>query len=452
MLPTFTRMICHTVFLALLCAGTTAAWDRGTAAYEDGPGAVIQPLMPDSTHVLPPENDGPTLRLKISNTRREVVRGALLYVGVTDFTGRGVQDFERRLDLPSGADIEIDLKVDSLAGLQGFYDVRALLFNRGREYGGHEFTFGYDVDRIDTPPYREPDFDSFWQATGDTLNSLPLEQTVERDSVLSSPEVDVFRISYRSLHGVRVHGWYTTPRRGSGPYAAILVLPGYSSGRVSPPTGISNRGWAALAIQVRGYGVDQESYPEENSRYMTLGIESPETYVFREIVCHCLRGLDFLAGRPEVDSERLGVIGGSQGGGLALLTAGLDRRVRVVSAGVPFLTNFPLSLGMTGAPYREIVRYIRDNPERRESALRTVSYVDALNFVERIQAPTLISVGLFDRTCPAPSIYGAFLRLGAERKEIRLYPYLDHFEVHSRHADAERQWLLEHLSPLRTGP
>ena len=35
----------------------------------------------------------------------------------------------------------------------------------------------------------------------------------------------------------------------------------------------------------------------------------------------CIRGVDFLASRPEVDAARLAVTGGSQGGGLAFATA-----------------------------------------------------------------------------------------------------------------------------------
>jgi len=78
--------------------------------------------------------------------------------------------------------------------------------------------------------------------------------------------------------------------------------------------------------------------------------------------------------------------------------------------------------------------------------MHTLAYVDVLNVAGRITAPVLVSAGLFDRTCPAPSIYGMFLRLASKDKTIRLYPYLDHLEVQGSHSDFEHDWLVRHLS------
>ena len=70
----------------------------------------------------------------------------------------------------------------------------------------------------------------------------------------------------------------------------------------------------------------------QGQEYITQGIESPETYIFRDIVCHCLRALDVLAAQPEVEPEKLIVGGMSQGGGLALVTAALaSDRVQLCS-------------------------------------------------------------------------------------------------------------------------
>ncbi len=440
------RLLCLLLLAACVSPGPVPAWDRGTVAYEGPPGVSISPVIVDSMHLLKSSAAGVTLRLNVRNELDRPLAGALLYAGITDFQGRGRQDFTVRLDIPAGESRELSLAADSLRGCPGFYDVRVLAFDHGRELGGTEFTFGLDVDAIDTPPYPPADFDAFWDATRDSLSAIPLEAEVRKEDSLCSADAQVFRVSYLSLHGVRVHGWLTLPARGKGPFPAFLILPGYSGGHISPQSELAAEGWASLAIQVRGYEVDRKDYPPDNSRYMTIGIDSPETYIYREIICHCLRGLDLLASRPEVDMKRLGVRGGSQGGGLSLLTAGLDRRVCLVSAGVPFLTDFPLSMTMTGSPYREVVDYIRQHRERREAVMHTLAYVDVLNVAGRITAPVLVSAGLFDRTCPAPSIYGMFLRLASKDKTIRLYPYLDHLEVQGSHSDFEHDWLVRHLS------
>ena len=425
------------------------AWDRGTAAYDKPTGVTVEPLMPhDSTHLLPQCTGGPELALSIRNIRPEPIQGAFLYLGITDFTGRGIQDFDRRIDLPANSETILRLKADFLEHKPDFYDVRALLFDSGRELAYKEFSFGYDATHLPVEPSRPADFQSFWKAALDSLKEVPLSATVLRDTVQSGAMCDVYRVSYQSLHRVRVHGWFTVPRWKAGPYAALLFFPGYSSGRILARTDYSKLGYATLSIQVRGYGVDQESYPEDNSRYMTIGIESPQTYIYREIVCHCLRAVDFAAQRPEVDRRRIGTVGGSQGGGLALLVAGLDPRIKVASANVPFLTDFPRSLTMTGNPYRDVLRYIESNPEKREKVMRTVSYFDVLNLAQEIKTPVIVSTGLFDRTCPAPSIYGMFLCLAAREKKIMIYPYLDHLEVQQYFSRAEKDWIMEHLPPL----
>ena len=422
------------------------AWDRSTVAYEGVYSAVIEPVMPEEkTHLIGRTPGGPMLRLSIKSSLSNAVNGAFLYAGITDFTGRGMEDFTQNADLRPGEEKLVEFKAKALTDRPGFYDVRVLLFDHGRELAKKEFSFGYDVENLPVRGYRPNDFDRFWKATLDSLAEVALSPTVQKDTLLSSDMFDVLRVSFASLHNVRVHGWYTVPRWKPGPHAALAIYPGYSSGRVSPATALSREGYATLAIQVRGYGVDQESYPEDNRRYMTIGVESPETYVYREIICHCLRAIDFLTARPEVDPERIGAVGGSQGGGLSLLVAGLDRRLRMAAANVPFLTDFPRSMTMTGNPYRELVRYIESRPESRERVMHTLSYFDVLNLAEKITAPAIISIGLFDRTCPAPAIYGLYLKLASSDKRVEIYPYLDHHEVNKEFGPVQSRWIKNHL-------
>ena len=423
-------------------------WDRNTVAYS-GAGVGIEPVLPDEhTHLIPEQAGGPELVLRLTGGSGDKIAGAFLYVGITDYAGRGRGDFTRRLDFQPGTEAREKFRLDFLDGQPGFYDIRALLFDHGRELGRKEFTFGYAVDKLPLEAGPPQDFDRFWQDTRDSLSRIPLDPRAQMDSTRSSAEVKVYRVSFASLHGARIHGWLAVPRRQEGPHAALLLFPGYSTGKISPNLEYPELGYVTLSIQVRGYGVDQESYPEDNRQYMTLGVENPETYIYREIVCHCLRAVDFLAARPEVDSGRLGAVGGSQGGGLSILTAGLDQRIKVVVASAPFLTGFPLAMTMTGAPYRDLVRYLELHPECRERVLRTVSFFDSANLAGRITVPVILAIGLADRTCPAPAIYRMYLGLGAKTKKVEIFPGLDHLEIWKEFAPLARQWLLEHLPPV----
>ncbi len=436
--------------LGLLCLNICplSAWDRGTVAY-GAKLAELSPVLADSvSHLLTSAEHGPRLGLRIVNRMDRRVKNAFLYVGVTNFNGSGVLDFKLSLNLPAAADTVVYIDAPQLAKAPGFYDVRALLFDSGREMGKLEFSFGHDVRQLDHGYAPPADFDSFWSATLDSLAAVPVELEMALDSRRMSDEAEVYRISFTSLHGVRVHGWLTLPVGRDKPVAGLALFPGYSSGRISPAVDYSRRGYATVSIQVRGYGIDQENYPEDNGNYMTIGCERPETYIYREIVCHCLRAARILGQRPEVDSTRIGVVGGSQGGGLSLLVAGLNQDIAAVVANVPFLTDFERSIPMTGAPFRDLLRYIDKNPGSREAVMSTVRYFDTVSLAARIKAPVIVSAGLFDRTCPAPSIYRMFLALGSRDKQVAIYPWLDHGEVGKPFMPVARQWLERRLPPV----
>ncbi len=448
-------LLTQRLFFILACLlslqiGEISAWDRGTVAYGVQL-AELSPVLTDSvSHLLPGGKHGPRLGVRIANKLERRVENAFLYVGLTDFDGRGVADYRLQFNLPAALDTVIYIDAGELAGAPGFYDLRALLFDSGREMGKLEFSFGYDVEHLDHDYAPPPGFDSFWRATLDSLAAVApeLELELAPDSQDSSAQAEVYRISFTSLHGVRVHGWLTLPVGAKKPVAGLAFFPGYSTGQIRPAVDYSLLGYATISIQVRGYGMDQESYPEDNRNYMTIDCERPETYIYREIVAHCLRAVQLLGQRAEVDPERIGVIGGSQGGGLSLLVAGLNPDVAAVVANVPFLTDFGRSMPMTGAPLRDLVRYIENNPGSREAVMNTVRYFDTVSLAGRIEAPVIISAGLFDRTCPAPSIYRMFLALGSADKRIEIYPWLDHPEVERPFMPVARRWLAAQLPPV----
>lgn len=277
-------------------------------------------------------------------------------------------------------------------------------------------------------PGRPKDFDEFWGNTKRELAAVPLDAKLTPDPEHTDAEAACFKAEYASLRGIVVHARYCRPAR-DGKFPAVLIVPWYSKGAIPPPNSLAKRGVAALEFQARGYEVDQSSYPLENSWYILNGIETPESYVYREIVAHALRGVDFLAVRPEVDASRLAVMGASQGGGVSLLVAGLDPRIKAVSADFPFLTDWPLSLSAPHSPYADARRYVEEHPDRRDAVLRTVSYYDTLDVADRIRVPVLVQIGLADKTCPPAGIRTMFERIPGKRKTLKEYSGADHTDL-----------------------
>lgn len=274
-------------------------------------------------------------------------------------------------------------------------------------------------------PSRPKDFDAFWASARRELAAVPLDARLTPDPEHTDADTACFKASYASLHGITIHARYCRPAR-AGKFPAVLIVPWYSKGAIPPPLSLAKRGIAALEFQARGYEVDQSSYPLDNSWYILRGLETPETYIYREIVSHALRGVDFLVLRPEVDASRLAVMGASQGGGVSLLVAGLDHRVAAVSADFPFLTDWPDSLGAPNSPFADVRNYIAEHPDRRAAVMRTVSYYDTLDVADRVRIPVLVQAGLKDRTCPEHGVKTMFDALKSRHKKLVEYPDADH--------------------------
>jgi cephalosporin-C deacetylase len=169
-----------------------------------------------------------------------------------------------------------------------------------------------------------------------------------------------------------------------------------------------------LTVDVRGQrggASDNAVYPgPRTAGYMTAGIEDPNTYYYRHVFLDAVRAVDVLAGREEVDPNRLAVYGLSQGGALALATAALEPRVALCMSEVPFLCDFARAVSICGTnPYQEIAQYCRPLLEEQ---------------VNRIFR-TLISVGLCDTICPPSGIFGVYNHLTCD-KRIEIYPYMGH--------------------------
>ena len=209
-----------------------------------------------------------------------------------------------------------------------------------------------------------------------------------------------------------------------GKYPALLYLPGYGTRNLAPPTFLAQKGYTVLAINGRGNAIEKGA-PKSYDDYLTEGIESPGTYVYHEIVEQALRGWWALAKREEVDPDRMGIVGVSEGGGLGLILATLEPQVRAVSADAPLLADFPLSVRRARWPYQSLRQYLQGHPERAAQTATTLSYFDLSNFAPEVRCPSLLSVGFLDQVSLPTAVCGMYNLLGG-RKEFHPFPEAGH--------------------------
>ncbi|MGW7291859.1 acetylxylan esterase [Streptomyces xiamenensis] len=295
------------------------------------------------------------------------------------------------------------------------------------------------------------DFDDFWARTLATARAAagqPATYTPVTDSPLAA--VDVFDVRFPGWGGQPIAAWLLLPRGARGPLPAVVQYIGYSGGRGLHTEHLlwSAAGYAHLIVDSRGQGHDTPDpdpvpFPQRVRGFMTRGIEDPEHYYYRRIMTDCVRAVDALREHPAIDPARVIVAGGSQGGGLALSTAGLSGdAVAAALVDVPFLCHYRRSADTASAgPYPEIADYLgvhqRENPDR---AFRTLNYFDGLHFAPRASAPTLFSVALMDPVCPPSTVFAAYNRYAGE-KDITVWQFGDHAGGRASQPVEQLRWL-----------
>jgi len=131
-----------------------------------------------------------------------------------------------------------------------------------------------------------------------------------------------------------------------------------------------------------------------------------------------------------VDADRVGAMGGSQGGGLTMACAALEPRVRRAAPVFPFLSDYRRVWDMDLAidAYAELRTYLRNyDPlhDREDEIFTQLGYIDIQHIMKRVEAEVLWGLGLMDAICPPSSQFAAYNKLKS-KKAMKIYPDFGH--------------------------
>ena len=296
-----------------------------------------------------------------------------------------------------------------------------------------------DLENFVTQVTRPEDFGEFWKGVMAEIAQVPLEPRISPEPIRSNQEVKVSQATYLSLGGLEISTWYCVPKKGEGPFPAIIIFPGYK-GEPALRRNWGGKGVITLSVAVRGKLRSNSQFNPGYPGLLTHGIESRETYGYRGVIADCARGVDFLLSRPEVDSQRIFASGTSQGGGLTLITTALRPEIKGGVSGYAFLCCFPESMKMLRSyPYDELTCYARANPQSIPQMLETLRYYDAVNFAPWIKCPMGVGIALEDEVCPPETSYAAYSALGGP-KELWLFSNAGHGNSYE-YSIEESAWL-----------
>jgi cephalosporin-C deacetylase len=279
------------------------------------------------------------------------------------------------------------------------------------------------------------DFAAFWAATLAEAAGHDVGVRVE-EVPTGLITITTYDVTFRGFAGQDVRAWLRVPAGHTGPLPAVVQYVGYGGGRGHATESLfwASAGFAHLHMDTRGQGAswsvgdtpDPAPATPQVPGVMTRGIGDPETYYYRRLYTDAVRAVDAARALPQIDPERIAVLGGSQGGGLALAVAGLRSDLAAVVSYVPFLCDFPRATRITDEyPYREIADYLKIHRGSVERVHRTLAYFDGVTMARRASAPALFSVALMDPTCPPSTVYAAFHEYAGPR-EIAVWEYNGH--------------------------
>lgn len=297
---------------------------------------------------------------------------------------------------------------------------------------------------------RPPDFKEYWDEARNDLAAIPFEPEISAVPERTTETGKLYKVKLQSYNNIPIICWYYVPKdidplsktAPAKKYPAIQIMPGW--GAEEPPLDRTRDAYITLSLNPRAHGPSKEFFITPIEHHV-WNIDNPDEYYYRAAYMDCVRGIDFLASRPEVDIERIGVEGGSQGGAFALAVAALDKRVRCVASNVPYISNFPdfvrISTNGSGRSFGRLM----NEPHKGEIISRTLSYIDVSNLAPWITCPTLVCVGLQDRVCPPVNGIVALNRmpLGVARRLVT-DPQADH-EVTPLMRNANQDWYRTYL-------
>lgn len=308
----------------------------------------------------------------------------------------------------------------------GFYKVNFMINTSDYDDTLHK-VFGVKPELIKATHPAPADFDQFWQKTKDELAKVKPNYKVTFMPKMSTKTCNVYLVQMQSLDNITIRGWLTEPvsKDPKKKFSVVLALPGYQID-LSPIMTIADPDLAFLALNVRGQGNSREFINTRHDEFVIHHIEDKNKYVMRGVIMDCVRAMDFLNTRSEINHDNIFVKGGSMGGFLAIATAALDKRAAICSAQSPVFADIRTLVKRVNFPIKSIQIYLRTQPGLTlNQILDNLDYFDVKNFAPKVKCHFIMSVGLLDTYVPPTNDFAVFNSMTAKKK-IMVFKDLGH--------------------------
>ena len=246
-------------------------------------------------------------------------------------------------------------------------------------------------------------------------NSKPPE--VDQSFYSEDEDMTTYKLTIHSTNQQLVPTLLSIPRKKGGPFPVIILLHGYGGdkeGAMEVAGPLAQYGYACAAIDAQYHGERQR---EGKDMYSADTNETINAFV--QTIVDVRRLIDHLETRTDVDGSQIGLAGGSMGGLLGAIAAGVEKRIDVpvlmVGGG-----NMQILVGQSQLGQ---VQKIRAELERTGRTVGQVAMelecIDPINFVDRISPrPLLMINGFKDDIVPTASNRALYAKAKEPKKII----------------------------------
>lgn len=298
----------------------------------------------------------------------------------------------------------------------------------------HHVKIGFSPEKLRPYTQQPADFVEFWNKAKSEAQQCPMTFTTKYVPEYSNEKVDCYLVKLQCYKkGQHVYGYLTRPK-AKGKYPVVLCPPGAGVKTLKEPMRhrfYAEQGFIRLEMEIHGLNpeLSPETFKDLSASfgdYLLKGLDNRDNYYMKKVYLACVRAIDYLTSLDEWDGKNVIVQGGSQGGALALITAGLDSRVTLCVANHPALSDMAGYKAGRADGYPHFFTKLNNYHTDTQEKLQTMAYYDVVNFARQINIPVYLTWGYNDNTCPPTTSYIVYNTLTCPKKAL-ITPINEHW-------------------------
>lgn len=331
----------------------------------------------------------------------------------------------------------------------GFRDLFLTADVDGKKYT-HHVKVGFDVDKIQ-PYTKEPaDFTDFWKRNIERMEKSKMKYSMEEAPEYTTDKMTCKLVKLDTNEGHSIYAYLFIPKnKPDGSCPIVICPPGAGVKTIKEPLRHRYYGeGGCIRMEMEIHGLDPrlpkakfDELSHAFGNYLSFGIDNRDRYYMKNVYLALVRAIDFATTLPQWDGKNVVMQGGSQGGALSLVAAGLDKRVTLCVVNHPALSDMAgyLEKGRTGGyPHFKAA----DGTLTEETA-KVLAYYDVVNFSRHVSCPVYMTWGYNDITCPPTTSYAVWNTLKCEKVSL-ITPVNEHWTSDATEY-GQYEWIMKHL-------